>query len=254
MVTSDTPGNTRPCPYYLCQARVKFLPHGTDSQPGKKFIIQRHEIDHPILRGQCVASLMYLPLNEETLARFEEREHEDSRLIHGEVRRSKPPSGGDAGESTTLRNPGRMGREPSKQSPDWALGGRADEDVQVQPTGKERIPMGVLGKVVGRPVTGIDGPIGALTQAALKGGEGIAALQALKDGLAVVQGSLIEARDLVAAAQGTASAVLLEEYQGMLNQAFDRALEILPTIEESITIINAAQEKGEEYIGRLMGG
>jgi hypothetical protein len=158
-------------------------------------------------------------------------------------------------ESRTLRQPSRIGREPDPDAEDWQLGGREDEDsghVQEYAVKPPKVPAGVVGQEIGRHVTSIDELIGMTQEAALKGGEARAALLDASNQMSVAQGSIEQAIDVIAQIQGQATSALIESYRAIFAQVQTDIASLIEQNESIIEAIGAGQEKGEEFIGRLL--
>jgi hypothetical protein len=115
----------------------------------------------------CPASLMGWPLNDEEKAALTQQARDLSRHYDRDMQRPDdyvPP--GPAPVSQSVRQPGRMGREPEPGSEDWALGGREDEDVPHHEDVKVgTVPAGVGQHPMGRGVFGMEALAGPARQA-----------------------------------------------------------------------------------------
>lgn len=186
----------KPCPYFFCSAIVVVYAtkrHFEDPDDQMVQIIPTHEIRNDNLPPEtCPASLMSFPLDQEmlTLLHGMERRHyntllEKARRENSELPRmpflEPPPSG----SQSMLPKPGsrRFGRTPATEEdqPDWALGGRDDEDVQADPKTHPVPPT-----TGGYPMTGRSGMSNADVQAQ------IAAANAEANGAI---GAMTEAKD-----------------------------------------------------------
>jgi hypothetical protein len=81
---------------------------------------------------------MYYPIDTATLEHLMERRNQDYPKVSQAVAdlewKRMHPGDTNRNESQSHRGPHRIGREPEPDSPDWALGGREDEDVRDQRT------------------------------------------------------------------------------------------------------------------------
>jgi hypothetical protein len=138
--------NRRPCPYFFCSAiLVTYVSKRRFEDTEMVEILPMHEIMNEALPPEsCPASLMSLPLDAEMISLLTTRERQDYNRLLDRARaenaqlpdmpflRPPPPQ-----SHSMLPKPGsrRFGRTPATEEdqPDWALGGRADEDVQANP-------------------------------------------------------------------------------------------------------------------------
>jgi hypothetical protein len=138
--------NRRPCPYFFCSAiLVTYVSKRRFEDTEMVEILPMHEIMNEALPPEsCPASLMSLPLDAEMIRLLTTRERQDYNRLLDKARaenaqlpempflRPPPPR-----SHSMLPKPGsrRFGRTPATEEdqPDWALGGRADEDVQANP-------------------------------------------------------------------------------------------------------------------------
>jgi hypothetical protein len=138
--------NRRPCPYFFCSAiLVTYVSKRRFEDTEMVEILPMHEIMNEALPPEsCPASLMSLPLDAEMISLLTTRERQDYNRLLDKARaenaklpempflRPPPPQ-----SHSMLPKPGsrRFGRTPATggDQPDWALGGRADEDVQADP-------------------------------------------------------------------------------------------------------------------------
>lgn len=132
----------RKCPYSLCSRLITTTPtvpspnwhRGVGGEHDGRDLIPQHEIMNNLLDGPCPASLMYYPLDNASTVHLSKRAFTDMARMHNaqeyQRARDEAPFKPSDNRSQSARQPGRVGREPPPDSPDWVLGGRADEDVQ----------------------------------------------------------------------------------------------------------------------------
>lgn len=184
--------NIQECIYYWCTALMEVVPTIDETSnwpegmwPGRSHIIRAHPIGSKYLTGQCPASNMYYPIDTNTLQMLVDRRNQDYPIVSQAVAdiewKRAHPEQSEPNESTTMRNPGRMGREPGPESADWALGGREDEDVHDP---DQDVTGDVPPTTGGYPVTGrgtgmstIPEVIAAVNGARSTSGEGLAIIQ-----------------------------------------------------------------------------
>jgi hypothetical protein len=232
------------CPFDPCGKTVTV--RSTQPRP----TIEQHEIAEwagAPAGMNCPASLMSHPLTpDEERALYEQsqslaeqigrdmaREHNDQRYY---------PLVSPLAESQTLRNQGRMGREPEPDSEDWVLGGRADEDVfPAQETVTGVVPAGVgqypMGRGSGMPT--IQESADMARVAIDKGEEALTYLKRVNDLLA-------EGRRIVSELQGDSTASTLMDWMTMLNQAHETTIIAKNTVP-------LASEYGNRFINNLLG-
>jgi hypothetical protein len=229
-----------------------------DGSGTERTMIGKHDIKHPVLSGTCVASYMYLPIDEHTRGIFRAREQADSRLISASVtgddneykgrdRVGKRP------ESTTLRGPHRIGREPPPDSDDWKLGGRKDEESIDRPMPDPPKPPDNADVIkIGRTMATITEMIAGVNEAGLHGGEAIAALQEAHNALERAVGALEQNLNVLAMLQGESTSQTLGDMTAIIRQAETDVRSLREQIKEIQNAIAASQEKGEELIGRWL--
>jgi hypothetical protein len=248
------------CPYRWCSKGVAVLPAppypGTDG-PGSQ-LIAAHDIGHPVLTGTCPASNMHYPLTPEAAQHLRDQERADSRRIPGLVVDSAPERPGwflqRHPESRSLRQPGRMGREPEPASDDWALGGREDEDSgkTKPPNSPPRTPEGVAGQEVGRHVASVDELVGMTRQVQLLTGEGMGTLQGVRDELDIASSKIEAALTELSILQGSATSETLGSMHEILTQAGTDVRSMVEQAEEITNALGASQEHADAFIGRLL--
>lgn len=247
------------CPYFFCSATVRVSPASIPENPDRS-IIRLHAISHPLLSGTCIASLMYFPITEEAQQRLNDQEYTDSSAISREIGKYVPdrvraPEGDDV--DTVFQSLFGVHSPDPDVPPDpymWALGGRADEDIQPPHFTRPKVRGDIIGVEVGKHMASIDEVIASLTDAAVKGGEAIAVLNGMQSALERALGAIGEARNTVGHVMGQyAQSTILGEYQGLLSGAHDKAAGLNQLMEEVKNSIIAGQEKGEEMVGRLLG-
>lgn len=243
-----------PCPYLWCNARFKLnvIPPYPGTQGPDRLVVPNHNLQHEDLSSRaCPAGLMYwpdvfFPPNSDILNQLEARDQEEiDEILDARLREEDhgpPPA------SQSLRNPRRMGREPSPKSKDWHLKGRADEDIQPDARPHGNAP-GVYGEAVGN--VSIQETLGALNHAAIKLGEALG-LVGESDGaaqmnLAVAVSSTEDARTAVQGAKGNVEAETLNQYIAMCLQAEEKMRIAIAGCQEAQEQIQAALQKGEDY-------
>lgn len=240
----------QPCLYIFC-AETTTVSSTESLSGGTETLVRTHTIVHPILSGTCIMSLMHLPLSLAARLLVEAREHEDSIIIQHAVREGHSESRGMAGDSTTLRGIRRRGREPEPDSADWQLNGRADEDIKPDAK-RHRNPIGILGQEMGHRVATVNELIADINEAALKSGEALGGLQEMQNTLSDVLTSIGQARDIIYRVTDNETQGALVEYASLLSKAHLEAASLSARLEEAKGMISAGQEKGQEYIGRLL--
>lgn len=253
----------RECPYYWCSRLVDIVPAppypGSTDIPGE--LIKAHLIAHPVLTGTCPASNLRYPLDADSHKHLNDQAADDGRRIPPLVVRTTPPrrQPRDAREpdgSRSLRNPGRLGREPDDPaSPDWQLGGREDEESgKVRPPIKPpRPPRGVIGQEIGRHVASVDELIVMTQHVALLAGQAIGAIQEANNSLQNAIVDIGEAISSLAEMQGQSASRILQEYRRILDQASTDVTAMSQQGEEIMNALGAGQEKGAEFTARLLG-
>lgn len=254
------------CPYQRCSAIVRLMP--VQPAPGADWtlIVPRHDIQNRYLTGTCPASLMYHPLSPDAQERLNRLSVTDGRKISAGIQRDvdresaelfDPPK--PRPESRSLRGPHRLGREPvtSEDEEDWALGGREDEDSGKLAPGTEDIPikrpkLGMLGHVMGRKAVSMSDLLAQNQQATLETGEAVGAIQQAINELTVATAKLGEAMNTLATMQGESTSQTLTEYYGLVQTATNDVNSVIEQCQEINRQVAAAQEKGEEFQGRLL--
>jgi hypothetical protein len=158
-------------------------------------------------------------------------------------------------ESQSLRGIHRLGREPEPTAEDWALGGREDEDSgKLAPSDNPpRVPSRIAGQQMGRNAVSISELIAMNQSAALMSGEAIGAIQEAQNTLAAACGKLSETMNELAAMQGQSTSQLLTEYYHLMQTAERDVQSCREQLENVKGQIAAGQEKGEEFVTRLLG-
>lgn len=203
------------CPYSFCHDMVSI--HHQPKPPfvgGKEsWIIENHEINHPILRGLCPASLMHWPLNEEARIHLQEQQDRDIAIIASH-----------AGKTLTPKT-------------------------EILPTWKK----GSLGIIGGGSEMSAQETVAALNEAAIKVGEARGVISQSQEPIAGAINAVESAQQLVQAAKGDIESPTLNEYIGLLHQAEEALQGISASLEDIRPKLGAALELGEDYAGRLQG-
>jgi len=247
----------RDCPYWWCSAIVEVTPV---IPPGKKRngglpldardggpdrgLIRLHDIVSVFLKGTCPASLMYFPLDSASYLYLSETKYNSDmakieiakRYQEAHTEKPFPPQN----KSQNLRQPGRMGREPPDDAPEWVLGGREDEDVR-----SERedvvgpVPASTAGFSLGRSsgMASITELAGMANAAGVSGNEAHAALNSAID-------ALDEATRIYMAILGDADSGRIRDAITHIRNAKSKCIEAKGAIE------NAAEE-GSQFVQNL---
>ena len=227
------------CPFALCRQYVEVLP--TKPNP----MVEQHDMPDVgigIVRP-CPASLMrYPPRASEIRALVEQAESLGPRTRMAyeqgvqhrikELGKKYTPA-----ESQSLRQPGRLGREPEPKSPDWYLGGRESEELTPVPTPKntENPPGYALGR--DPKMASITELANLVNAAGGAGAEAIAALNTAKESLQRAQAACTQLLD-------QSSSISIESMRGLFGNA-------VTSCDEGITIINQAADIGQNYVANL---
>ena len=249
----------RRCYYELCSADVEVRPIAPGEDGANYGLVQAHDILHGVLTGPCPGSRVYHPIDNRTKKMLHERYLVDasripqlaSDAIDNELRQVK--GGGGKPESTSLRGPHRLGREPDNaEKDDWQIGGRADEEIIPPDQVKTpRVPSDVKGTRMGAGSM-LDELVGMIRDANRITNEGRTEIAEAIARMASAAASMNVALGSVATAQGDVGAALLEEYMGILRMSADKIQTVLAMMEELDPPLAAGVVAGEEYIGRLM--
>lgn len=226
------------CPFQPCGQQV----HIMTTKPYWTF--EQHLMpDHAIGgTGQsCPASLMRYPMRGEERHALQEMTQSfldqlGRSVLNGQT--DDPPSSGKLPESTTLRQPGRIGREPGPRSNAWHLGGRRDEDVI--PVGEEKvgeIPPNVGGQSVGGRGMDIDETAGIIQAARAMAGEAMATIMSAK-------AAIENAKRAVAQVSGQTPGETLQNHARYLDNSLNE-------LDQAQTQLELANEQGEGFIQRL---
>lgn len=149
------------CPYFFCSATVRISPASIPSDPDRS-IIRLHQIKHPVLIGTCIASLMYVPITPEVLQRFRDQEYSDSSSISSAIGKYIPDrvreQRNDDVDNIFQSVFGMHSPDPDVPADPhmWALGGRADEEIQPPHSTRPRVPDNIKGAELGRHVAAMD--------------------------------------------------------------------------------------------------
>lgn len=225
------------CPFIPCKLNVAVLP--TLIAPGvPRGTVEMHAVNNGT--KTCPASLIYYPMDIPTLEMIADQFN--NWQGHGWLKNETPPDLPTTAEPVhkSLRNPGRMGREPEPDSPDWYLGGRQDEEVVASNSGAPiaPVPPSTGGGPVGRgSMASIDEMAGYINSA---GAEGAAARESLE----AAKGALERARQAVLALGGDMSSQTLTDMQGFYYMAIGEC-------DSAMGHIDRAHDKGQEFIARL---
>jgi hypothetical protein len=243
-------------------------------------LIPQHPINNPLIGGPpCPASLMYWPLDNASVVHLTQRLLKDQARMESAKRYQQAldemPYRPSDNRSQSARQPGRLGREPAPDSPDWALGGRADEDVSphTDAAGGLPVPEGVAGEGMGRSqphhwtgggATNNGGTVGIQEDAALirlmqaKSSEAQSILRDVLD----QQGRVNNAIELIDEAKSQIRILIGTDEPGetltalfsALNTAQEDARRLSAVMRESWSAPSSlvtAREKGEDFIARL---
>jgi hypothetical protein len=275
----------RGCPYHWCASVVEVsevIPPGVNRNGGLPFdavdggpdrgIIRMHDIKNEFLQGPCPASLMYFPFDIKTYTYLmETRYNQDlarinteriAQELHGEG------SGSRSGSSQSLRQPGRMGREPGLDSPDWVLGGRADEDVvPVEEEVHPPISEGVSGHSMGGTgMASLTELAAMINGAGVAGNEAYASVELAKNNIQAANIALLGAMERLDDAVRTYAGVLAESGSsgrvaaalGATQRARNACEAVQATLQgqlhscdEAQSAINDAGEQGNAFVANL---
>lgn len=252
-----------PCPYIFCSATVeaKWMRTRADNPNAQMLMIPEHDMRNSIVQGPCPAGMMWIPLDEYTRAILAERARVHGRLIGKHL--ANPPK--SVTEDPRAREggmypirpvgpsgiPHRLGREPATEADqgDWNPPRGQEPERPVPPhTGG--------GPFTGRGTTGmasITELIGMTNEANASTGEALGAIAQCSQALDSCLGAIERAKALVAHVLDDSHAQTMTEYHGLLNQAEDNVRSVHGPLEEALGQLGAGMEKGEQFIGNMMG-
>lgn len=225
------------CPFRPCGKAVTLR----DSAPMP--LIEQHNISnlaHPVIAGMpCPASLMSWPITlaARVLLDQQERDMEDHIRRSGQGPKDPPGDGKMAGPSQNLHHPGRIGREPEPQAPEWHLGGRVDEDViPAEDVKVGKVPPDTEGHNLGGNVS--------ITETANRAQAAIRATEDATAALKTAEDEIMKARGIVQELMGDGQGETLLNWMAMLNQMHS-------TVIISKNTEPVASEFGRRFIANL---
>jgi len=253
------------CPYVFCSAtvEVKWMQTDPHNPEAEQQMIPRHEIDHSWIKGDCPASLMWIPFSEQVVEMLTDRAVIDRAAIEQRIERENER--GQQQRDETAREgglfplrplykrgpgklPGRLGREPGPNSGVWnpPRPGDPEKPMPTDSGGQS------LGRGQGRHVASTQELVGQITEANVMAGEAAGAAMQCVQTLQAAKASIQGAKSNIAAALDGSGAQTLTEYLALLEDAEGQIDQAVPALENVTSNLAAGMERGETMIGRIL--